>query len=341
MTANNPYVPFPSKIKEIIKHTEKEWTFRMQYTGDVKPGQFYEVSVPKYGEAPISVSGIGEDFVDLTIRRVGRVTDEVFKLSAGDTILLRGPYGNGFDTSLYANGEVIQRLNADKMELSDGVGYMVRVYLVAPSSIQVKQNLEGMLAALAVQAEQNNSSADRTVVNNALQKTGDTFKGKVEDARVQASLSVIVDKVNSGSMAKDKALKEVYEIYKKNPNNDRICENLVTLCDICIMEYIIGDKWGASSVKSILDSLNNNKSSAFNRHKSKLAKSYSNIWNQLDPSNRMLLSGHSIPGTTLNEKGRALKTGLDYYKKLGDVRSSGRLSGLGGLGIFDDLDLPF
>ena len=55
----------------------------------------------------------------------------------------------------------------------------------------------------------------------------------------------------------------------------------------------------------------------------------------------MLLSGHSIPGTTLNEKGRALKTGLDYYKKLGDVRSSGRLSGLGGLGIFDDLDLPF
>ena len=243
--------------------------------------------------------------------------------------------------SNYANGEVIQRLNADKMELSDGVGYMVRVYLVAPSSIQVKQNLEGMLAALAVQAEQNNSSADRTVVNNALQKTGDTFKGKVEDARVQASLSVIVDKVNSGSMAKDKALKEVYEIYKKNPNNDRICENLVTLCDICIMEYIIGDKWGASSVKSILDSLNNNKSSAFNRHKSKLAKSYSNIWNQLDPSNRMLLSGHSIPGTTLNEKGRALKTGLDYYKKLGDVRSSGRLSGLGGLGIFDDLDLPF
>ncbi len=107
MTANNPYVPFPSRIKEIIKHTEKEWTFRMEYVGDVKPGQFYEVSVPKYGEAPISVSGIGADFVDLTIRRVGRVTDEVFKLNAGDTILLRGPYGNGFDTTLYEDGEVV------------------------------------------------------------------------------------------------------------------------------------------------------------------------------------------------------------------------------------------
>ena len=239
--------------------------------------------------------------------------------------------------SNYANGEIVQRLNDDRMQLRDGVGYMVRVYTIAPSSIQVKQNLEGMLAALAVQAEQNNSSADRTAVNNALLSTGNTFKSTVEDARVQASLSVIVDKVNSGSMAKDKALKEVYELYKKNPNNDRICENLVTLCDICIMEYIIADKWGASSVKSILDSLNNNKSAGFNRHKGKLAQSYANIWNQLTPENRMLIMGLGVPGTTLNDKGRALQAGINYFKKLGDVRTSNRLGGLGGL--FDDL--PF
>ena len=135
----------------------------------------------------------------------------------------------------------------------------------------------------------------------------------------------------------------IYELYKKNPNNDRICQNLVTLCDMCIMEYVIADKWGASSVKSILDSLNNNKSAAFNRHKGKLAQSYSNIWNQLDINNRMLLMGRSVPGRSLNDKGWALKAGLDYYKKLGDVRSSSssRLSGLAGLGLFDDFDLPF
>ena len=64
---------------EVIKHTEKEYTFRMAFEGEVRPGQFFEVSVPKYGEAPISVSGIvpGES-VDLTIRRVGRVTIEMF-----------------------------------------------------------------------------------------------------------------------------------------------------------------------------------------------------------------------------------------------------------------------
>lgn len=240
--------------------------------------------------------------------------------------------------SNYANSEVIQRLNADTMELRDGVGYMVRIYLVAPSSIQVKQNLEGMLVELTVKAEYNNSRPDKTAVNNALQSTGDTFRSKVEDARVQASLSVIVDKVNSGSMAKDKALKEVYELYKKNSNNDRICENLVTLCDICIMEYIVADKRGASSVKAVLDSLNNSKSAAFIRHKAKLAQSYSSIWNQLPKESRMLMMGLGGYGTSLNDKGLALKTGLEYYKKLGDVCSS---SCLGDLGIFDDLDFPF
>jgi anaerobic sulfite reductase subunit B len=107
MNTMNPYLPFPSKILEVIKHTEKEYTFRMEFKGEVKPGQFFEVSIPKYGEAPISVSGIGENFVDLTIRRVGRVTNEVFERYEGQSLLLRGPYGNGFDIDLYRDCEVV------------------------------------------------------------------------------------------------------------------------------------------------------------------------------------------------------------------------------------------
>ena len=52
----------------------------------------FEVSIPKYGEAPISVSGIGDGMIDLTIRRVGRVTNEVFERYEGQRLLLRGPY---------------------------------------------------------------------------------------------------------------------------------------------------------------------------------------------------------------------------------------------------------
>ena len=75
----NDYIPFVSKILNVTRHTDIEYTFRLEYRGEVRPGQFFEVSIPKYGEAPISVSGIGEDFVELTIRRVGKVTNEVFE----------------------------------------------------------------------------------------------------------------------------------------------------------------------------------------------------------------------------------------------------------------------
>lgn len=105
--SKNEYIPFLSEIKEVIKHTEIEYTFRMEFEGDVKPGQFFEVSLPKYGEAPISVSGIGEGTVDLTIRRVGKVTNEIFNTYVGDKLFLRGPYGNGFDIENYKGKELI------------------------------------------------------------------------------------------------------------------------------------------------------------------------------------------------------------------------------------------
>ncbi len=103
----NDYVPFKSEILEIIKHTDIEYTFRMAFKGDVKPGQFFEVSMPKYGEAPISVSGITADAVDLTIRRVGRVTNEVFERYVGESLYMRGPYGNGFDVDNYKGKEIV------------------------------------------------------------------------------------------------------------------------------------------------------------------------------------------------------------------------------------------
>ena len=103
---NNAYIPFSSTVKKIIRHTDIEYTFRMAFEGDVKPGQFFEVSIPKYGEAPISVSGIGPGTVDLTIRKVGRVTNQIFENYEGNTLLLRGPYGNGFDVELYRGKEL-------------------------------------------------------------------------------------------------------------------------------------------------------------------------------------------------------------------------------------------
>lgn len=105
---NNPYVPFPAEILSVKKHTDIEYTFRLAYDrGDVKPGQFFEVSLPKFGEAPISVSGIGKDYIELTIRRVGKVTNEIFEHYEGDSLLIRGPYGNGFNLDDYRGKELV------------------------------------------------------------------------------------------------------------------------------------------------------------------------------------------------------------------------------------------
>ena len=104
----NEYIPYEVKILDIIKHTAKEWTFRVERKCDeINPGQFFEISIPKYGESPISVSGYSDEYLDFTIREVGKVTEEIFKLNIGDIIRLRGPYGNGFELKNYIDKEII------------------------------------------------------------------------------------------------------------------------------------------------------------------------------------------------------------------------------------------
>ena len=142
-------------------------------------------------------------------------------------------------------------------------------------------------------------------------------------------------------MKNNTALSEVYKLYQKNPDNARICENLVTLCEMCIFEYVIKDAYGASSVKTTLNSLQNNMSSTFRAKASKLAKAYNDIWSTLPPTTKMLLNGSGMAmGQSLNDKGYALKAGLNYLKTLGSV-SARRSTGNSFLDAFSDMDLPF
>ncbi|MDU7964036.1 MAG: FAD/NAD(P)-binding protein [Clostridium perfringens] len=55
----------------------------------------------------ISVSGFGPGYLDFTIRAVGKVTDEIFKLQPGDKIALRGAYGKGWPVEQFKNKNVI------------------------------------------------------------------------------------------------------------------------------------------------------------------------------------------------------------------------------------------
>jgi anaerobic sulfite reductase subunit B len=103
----NPLQPFPYKISRIIKDTEHEWTYQIEYNGTVSAGQFFQVSIPRVGEMPISVSGINDGYLEMTIRKVGKVTGEIFKMSPGSTIFMRGPYGTSFNLDDYRDRNLI------------------------------------------------------------------------------------------------------------------------------------------------------------------------------------------------------------------------------------------
>ncbi len=101
----NEYIPYPAVIEAIQTESFDTKTFKVRFKDKragksfvYKPGQFVEISVLGAGEAPISIasSPLRKRFLEFTIRAVGRVTQALHKLKAGEMIYLRGPYGNSF-----------------------------------------------------------------------------------------------------------------------------------------------------------------------------------------------------------------------------------------------------
>lgn len=103
----NIVLPAPHKVLKVVHETSAEYTFRVENRAEVNHGQFFFLSIPKIGEAPISVSAQGKGWVEFTIRKVGKLTEGIFGLAAGDTLFMRGPYGNGFPLEAFKNKHLV------------------------------------------------------------------------------------------------------------------------------------------------------------------------------------------------------------------------------------------
>lgn len=107
------YEPFICKIESIRDLTRTEKVFRLVRADGLafshKPGQFMQVSVFGIGEAPISVSSSPTrgDYLELAVRKVGKLTGAMHNLSPGDSIGLRGPFGTFFDHSAIAGTDLL------------------------------------------------------------------------------------------------------------------------------------------------------------------------------------------------------------------------------------------
>lgn len=99
------YAPEPARILRTKRLTELEMLFEVELPGgrDLghRPGQFVQVSVFGFGEAPISVcsSPAKRGSFELCVRNMGGLTAALHRLGEGDTIGIRGPFGNGFPMS--------------------------------------------------------------------------------------------------------------------------------------------------------------------------------------------------------------------------------------------------
>lgn len=99
----NIYLPKIAIIKKVEVETGDIKTFTFVFkdkrrTFSYEPGQFMQVSVFNCGEAPISISSTPTRprSLELTIKKVGKLTSQIHLYDEGDEIGLRGPYGRGF-----------------------------------------------------------------------------------------------------------------------------------------------------------------------------------------------------------------------------------------------------
>jgi len=105
------YLPKKATLIKIIEETPiiKTFVLKPEENFSFKTGQFIELAYPGIGEAPFTPSSDPnkkEEF-EVTVMKVGRVTEMFHRAKEGDVLGLRGPYGNGYPIEDFINKEIL------------------------------------------------------------------------------------------------------------------------------------------------------------------------------------------------------------------------------------------
>lgn len=101
----NFYKPEIAIIKNVKKETLKVKLFtlvpkskKISKNFIFKPGQFMEVGLFGFGEAPFAIcsSPFEKNFFQICVRKVGQLTEALHRLNKNNLLTFRGPFGNGF-----------------------------------------------------------------------------------------------------------------------------------------------------------------------------------------------------------------------------------------------------
>ncbi len=107
----NLYLPLAATLEKVVEETHniKTFTFRPAEPLPFAAGQFVELTVPGLGEAPFtpSSSPAEAERLEITIMRVGRVTERLHALQPGAGVGIRGPLGQPYPLEKFRGREIL------------------------------------------------------------------------------------------------------------------------------------------------------------------------------------------------------------------------------------------
>lgn len=99
------------KYKILERNDIAPETVLYKISGYIKhePGQFFQIAVPHMGEATFAPCSdlSNTNYFEICVRAAGSTTNQMIKLLPGDTLDIRGPYGNSWPIGTFIGKNVI------------------------------------------------------------------------------------------------------------------------------------------------------------------------------------------------------------------------------------------
>ena len=76
--------------------TVKTFTLKDKLCAKANPGQFLMLWIPQVDEIPLSIMNTQDNTVSVTVKAVGDATRHLHQMKKGETLGVRGPFGNSF-----------------------------------------------------------------------------------------------------------------------------------------------------------------------------------------------------------------------------------------------------
>jgi dihydroorotate dehydrogenase electron transfer subunit len=178
------------KIKSITEHTPDIKSFIVRnprIAKAYKPGMFVVLWLPDIDFLPMSISSTNNNLIEITVQKIGEGTSKLFELREGDSIGIRGPFGNSFN---YENAKNI-------LVVGGGMGVAALTTLIEA----LRLNKKNVFVAIGAKDEPSLIFADRLIdiIPNTMCTTEDGSVGKkcvvtepIEDIIEKENIDLII-----------------------------------------------------------------------------------------------------------------------------------------------------